>query len=389
MYCQICTAGSASCNVCKETAWQPLIGRSNLWPQPAQYHATCSNTFDHKAQAAFLMERGLYGKGLWKHLCPETLSKGLTFGTICLDEPFVLPKESSVLQSSLPSSVSLDEPLKTWLEYFTLRGFELDSPIAGLLHYPLTLYWIITTWLAKMYPGLYEKMKCSGNICVHVIGAEKEADMFPAFVECGRLLAPVKLHIHLFGDEIAKEVDGQSHSQDNVSFNLHSNLYHESYFQPQMTPDIVVAVRTKVGQATQEFLERRRQMWLKALNRKGLDFNTVKPNHRVRVCSDHFVSGQPSFEQFETDPDWVPYVHVGHNQQRDVDALPSKHERAEGHRKRKKDAAAAAAYMKSQIKEKDAQVAEEYDIESQPSTSTSSVQEAASQTDMTGQNKLI
>ena len=45
--------------------------------------ATCSDMFDHKALKAFLQERGLYDKGLWKHLCPKTKSKGLKFGERC------------------------------------------------------------------------------------------------------------------------------------------------------------------------------------------------------------------------------------------------------------------------------------------------------------------
>ncbi|KAK3775913.1 hypothetical protein RRG08_025131 [Elysia crispata] len=82
----------------------------------------------------------------------------------------------------------------------------------------------------------------------------------------------------------------------------------------------------KRGTATQEFLEKKRRSWLKAINRKGFDFNTVKTYHRL--CSDYFISGQPAYEQSENDPDWVSSINMWHDLQTDVDAAFSKHERA-------------------------------------------------------------
>lgn len=65
--------------------------------------------------------------------------------------PYVLPLESAVLESAPldREPPSLDKPLKNWKDYYDYRGFWLDSPIAGLLHYPLTLYWVIVNWLPQ------------------------------------------------------------------------------------------------------------------------------------------------------------------------------------------------------------------------------------------------
>ncbi|KAK3709050.1 hypothetical protein RRG08_055211 [Elysia crispata] len=206
------------------------------------YDATSSEKFDGKALKAFLQERDLYNKGLWRHLCSKTKSKGLKFGAMCKDSQlFVLCRETAILQSAPSSPLSLDLPLEHWLDYYRYRGFELDSPIAGILHYPLTLYWIVTNRLGKLYPALFDRVKQSGKIQVHIIGAEIEADMFQAFVECGHLLSPIKLEMHLFGNEISKEVDGKkSESLQNVSFILHSCLYHEFQLDQLPFPEVII-----------------------------------------------------------------------------------------------------------------------------------------------------
>ncbi|GFS12806.1 zinc finger MYND domain-containing protein 15-like [Elysia marginata] len=162
-------------------------------------------------------------------------------GSMCRDSQlFVLSRETAVLQTPTPSHPLLDQPLENWLQYYRHRGFDMDSPIAGLLHYALTLYWIITNRLAKLYPSSFERLKQSSNIQVHLIGVEIEADMFPAFVECGHLLAPYKLDIHLFGNEISRAVDGKCDSLHNVSFQLHSGFYHECQLQNLALPDVIV-----------------------------------------------------------------------------------------------------------------------------------------------------
>ena len=58
--------------------------------------------------------------------------------------------------------------------------------------------------------------------------------------ECGHLLRPIKLNMHLFGDEISREVDGEHQSLHNLTFHLHSGLYHECHPQKLAMPDIVV-----------------------------------------------------------------------------------------------------------------------------------------------------
>ncbi|RUS80475.1 hypothetical protein EGW08_011753 [Elysia chlorotica] len=63
------------------------------------YNATSNDKFDAKALKAFLQERGLYNRGLWRHMCSKTRPKGLKFGSMFKDSNlFVLSKESGILQ---------------------------------------------------------------------------------------------------------------------------------------------------------------------------------------------------------------------------------------------------------------------------------------------------
>ena len=57
-----------------------------------------------------------------------------------LDNPIVLPVEGCILDDppdELPVSV------QDWASYYKYRGFRLDSPIAILLQFPLTIFHIV------------------------------------------------------------------------------------------------------------------------------------------------------------------------------------------------------------------------------------------------------
>ena len=55
-------------------------------------------------------------------------------------DPIVLPVESTILDEPLTLT---SNPINTWQAYYSERGFRLDSPIAILLQWPLTLYYVI------------------------------------------------------------------------------------------------------------------------------------------------------------------------------------------------------------------------------------------------------
>uniref|UniRef100_A0A1A8PKY3 THAP-type domain-containing protein n=1 Tax=Nothobranchius rachovii TaxID=451742 RepID=A0A1A8PKY3_9TELE len=66
------------------------------------------------------------------------------------------------------------------------------------------------------------------------------------------------------------------------------------------------------GKCVEELTRRRQMAWIAAVRRKDLTFNYISPSKRV--CSLHFYSGKPAEETLETHPDWVPSLHLGHNE---------------------------------------------------------------------------
>jgi len=63
--------------------------------------------------------------------------------------PFILPSESAVLEDNIDEdSVILPcAVLENWEDYYSWRKFSLQSPIAILLQWPLTLYFILSKCL--------------------------------------------------------------------------------------------------------------------------------------------------------------------------------------------------------------------------------------------------
>lgn len=62
--------------------------------------------------------------------------------------PFILPSESAALEDM--SEGGIVEPrdvLESWEDYYAWRKFPLQSPIAILLQWPLTMYYILSKCL--------------------------------------------------------------------------------------------------------------------------------------------------------------------------------------------------------------------------------------------------
>ncbi|XP_014874292.1 uncharacterized protein LOC106937356 [Poecilia latipinna] len=71
------------------------------------------------------------------------------------------------------------------------------------------------------------------------------------------------------------------------------------------------AWRTKEGELISELTRRRREAWVTAVGRREITFDSIPSS--MRVCSRHFVSGKPAYEMLDSDPDWVPSLHLGHD----------------------------------------------------------------------------
>ncbi|XP_074489433.1 uncharacterized protein LOC141766453 [Sebastes fasciatus] len=67
--------------------------------------------------------------------------------------------------------------------------------------------------------------------------------------------------------------------------------------------------RRQEGEQISRLTESRRAAWVAAVARPDITFNQVPTS--MRVCSRHFHSGKPAYEMLESDPDWVPSLHLG------------------------------------------------------------------------------
>lgn len=75
--------------------------------------------------------------------------------------------------------------LKSWHDYYLLRGIPLESPVALLCTFPLTLYHAVQEY--GKVPIIVSKM-LKRPLRIHVVGVEKELNFLDLFKEFGYLL---------------------------------------------------------------------------------------------------------------------------------------------------------------------------------------------------------
>ncbi|XP_047561889.1 zinc finger MYND domain-containing protein 15 isoform X3 [Lutra lutra] len=95
----------------------------------------------------------------------------------------------------------------SWQDYYTWRGLSLDSPMAVLLTYPLTVYYVITHLVPQSFPELNIQNKQS--LKIHVVEAGKEFDLVMVFWELLVLLPHVALELQFVGDGLPLDSDQQ------------------------------------------------------------------------------------------------------------------------------------------------------------------------------------
>ncbi|XP_030718062.1 zinc finger MYND domain-containing protein 15 isoform X2 [Globicephala melas] len=172
-----------------------------------------SETFNKEA---FLASRGLT-RGYWTQLSmlipgPGTLGhpRGSTpsLSVLLNGDPYqLLQGDGPALMPPVPP----DPPrglFGSWQDYYTWRGLSLDSPMAVLLTYPLTVYYVITHLVPQSFPELNIQNKQS--LKIHVMEAGKEFDLIMVFWELLVLLPHVALELQFVGDSLPPESDQQN-----------------------------------------------------------------------------------------------------------------------------------------------------------------------------------
>ncbi|KAJ7167900.1 hypothetical protein C8R46DRAFT_258388 [Mycena filopes] len=92
----------------------------------------------------------------------------------------------------------LDSLLESWDEWYAWRGLSKASPVALLMHYPLTVYRMLTHTLGITAAGPSKSSK-RVSLTVHYIGAEIELNFIPLFSELALLLPNYDINLVFFG----------------------------------------------------------------------------------------------------------------------------------------------------------------------------------------------
>ncbi|XP_023386163.1 zinc finger MYND domain-containing protein 15 isoform X1 [Pteropus medius] len=177
-----------------------------------------SETFNKEA---FLASRGLT-RGYWTQISmlipgpgtPRHPQGSTPFLSLLLNAPGLLSGDPyQLLQGYGPAlmpPVPLEPPrclFGSWQDYYSWRGLSLDSPMAVLLTYPLTVYYVITHLVPQSFPELNIQNKQS--LKIHVVEAGKEFDLVMVFWELLVLLPHVALELQFVGDGLPPESDQQ------------------------------------------------------------------------------------------------------------------------------------------------------------------------------------
>ncbi|XP_035842635.1 uncharacterized protein LOC110921720 isoform X2 [Helianthus annuus] len=85
----------------------------------------------------------------------------------------------------------------SWSDYYEWRGIPLDSSVALLLHWPLTIYQAIQLAFAKQ-----PIIETTDKLCIHYLGPERELYQTAVFGELHALLPGVQLHIDFVGPAV-------------------------------------------------------------------------------------------------------------------------------------------------------------------------------------------
>uniref|UniRef100_A0A663F359 Zinc finger MYND-type containing 15 n=1 Tax=Aquila chrysaetos chrysaetos TaxID=223781 RepID=A0A663F359_AQUCH len=164
-----------------------------------------SETFDKER---FLGARGLT-RGGWAHLSmlvgPGGAGvMGVTDALCPLPD---LPFEG--LQPAGEVSLMPDPPPPpgSWQQYYAWRGLPLSSPLAALLSYPLSLYYIVTSLVPQHFPELNILRKRSLRVQVEESG--RELQLVGLFWELSVLLPHISLELLFLGGSVPPPMDGR------------------------------------------------------------------------------------------------------------------------------------------------------------------------------------
>ncbi|XP_061360820.1 uncharacterized protein LOC133304772 [Gastrolobium bilobum] len=172
----------------------------NDYPFTFCREATFQVCVKQETRCSFLSKRGLHQVGMWMHECHCGASSS-SFDCLGLNKGWDLPR---ILCPCCGPDSPISEQLHNWRDYYNWRCIPLDSPVALLLHWPLTIY-----HAAQLVGITTLNSEVSNKLCIHYLGPEKELLQLTVFGELQALFPGVHIHIEFVGPAIPPQRDGE------------------------------------------------------------------------------------------------------------------------------------------------------------------------------------
>lgn len=155
---------------------------------------------DILSTCSFLISWGVHAVGAWRAECDcnqTTLSKSAGLGTYTSNNfnGWNLPSRLCPCTGVCTAAPRME----TWSEYYLWRGLPLDSPVAILLHFPLTLYYSLHLVAAKTFRT---DIMTRRMLRVHYLGPKRELDQPEIFAELTAILQVRCIHIDFIGPDV-------------------------------------------------------------------------------------------------------------------------------------------------------------------------------------------
>ncbi|KAJ3416926.1 hypothetical protein HDV05_007984 [Chytridiales sp. JEL 0842] len=274
------------CSACKAIIYCSPECATKDWPQhkvmcptyKANIHAITEKKFhnlpfefynskkrlDNYNQVAFLVANNIHNVGVYRRLCQ--CYSGLGFGELSgellaqTQQPGVkgdaeaefacsgLPKELFPLGKSLKGGVK-PESIDSWEDWYKAVGLPMDSPVAIVFEFPLTLWYTIKHFAPKTMKDGRRKLT------IHLLGAEREADLCQLYECLLPLLPKTDIYLHMIGPSISSRLQDDhkryyfSNNDSTLTLTLTAAVYGPTHYNGSFlpaadrgseTPDLVV-----------------------------------------------------------------------------------------------------------------------------------------------------
>ncbi|XP_020598158.1 zinc finger MYND domain-containing protein 15 isoform X2 [Phalaenopsis equestris] len=209
-------------------------------------------------RCSFLASIGVHLKALWKLECSCCTVADSLDSNSRLNDGWELP--CSLCPCSEPTN-RLATYLGSWEDYYQWRCLPFNSPVALLLHWPLTVFYCV-----QLYASQRSVSSAVGKLYIHYLGPEKELLQLAVFGELRALLPCVQLNIEFFGPGVPQARDGETmkidtyvqcsdgscscksscqersiHTNSVVTLKLHNGFYHDKFRYMDARPQLVIA----------------------------------------------------------------------------------------------------------------------------------------------------